>query len=182
MQQRVSIAVDVIHINTPQIKGFLDRLRAFCQSRVQTCVPLASTSAMTSKSRHPSNSRAGVLGSTRTAARGSAAARPHARTPPAACTKAQHDLRLAHFRRKPELLPIVALGDIRKQLAGRRHARRAARLRYSRAMPDWRRRRLFQCLSLSRQGDPAETRAGRKRSSTPPLGRGGQDELGRALG
>ena len=137
MQQRVSIAVDVIHINTPQIKGFLDRLRAFCQSRVQTCVPLASTSAMTSKSRHPSNSRAGVLGSTRTAARGSAAARPHARTPPAACTKAQHDLRLAHFRRKPELLPIVALGDIRKQLAGRRHARRAARLRYSRAMTGW---------------------------------------------
>ena len=140
MQQRVSIAVDVIHINTPQIKGFLDRLRAFCQSRVQTCVPLASTSAMTSKSRHPSNSRAGVLGSTRTAARGSAAARPHARTPPAACTKAQHDLRLAHFRRKPELLPIVALGDIRKQLAGRRHARRAARLRYSRAMMGWGRR------------------------------------------
>ena len=61
----------------------------------------------------------------------------HARTPSAARTEALQDLRLAHFRRQPELLPIVALGDIRKQLAGRRHARRAARLRHSRAMTGW---------------------------------------------
>ena len=177
MQQRVSIAVDVIHINTPQIKGFLDRLRAFCQSRVQTCVPLASTSAMTSKSRHPSNSRAGVLGSTRTAARGSAAARPHARTPPAACTKAQHDLRLAHFRRKPELLPIVALGDIRKQLAGRRHARH-----WKTAVCESHSRETPIILELASSSEGEVYRMGTKRSSTPLLGRGGQDELGRALG